>query len=342
MMMENNIPEEPQPIEEYELVDDNKMSSSLLNKFLIFMAVELIIAVFAVGYFLNSSPWGPGVGAAPVETFNPNSHATSDKKTNVPSLKQNGGVLGVQTTVIDDTKTTPAVTYKVVTPGPSTTPSIIPKKQTYKIAVYGDSMVETLGPTCEFIQKDLKAMYPDVEFLLYNYGIGAQNVEAGLNRFEQPFKEDIRNYPAIPELKPDILIIGSFAYNPFSPYDRNQHWIDLTQLVQKAKKVTPNVYMLAEQAPLRATFGDGPSGVNWDTNTSIEHSNKIIEQLENAVGLSKTLNVPLIDVYTPSLVKSKYGKEGNKDYVSAMDGIHYSVEGNEFTADITAKKLVLN
>jgi lysophospholipase L1-like esterase len=99
---------------------------------------------------------------------------------------------------------------------------------------------------------------------------------------------------------------------------------------------------LAEIAPLRADFGRGPTGVNWPPDKAIEHTSKIIDDLENVIGLSKTLNVPLIDAYTPSLVKSKYGKEGDKKYVSISDGIHPSGEGHQFMADLIAKKLQFN
>lgn len=207
-------------------------------------------------------------------------------------------------------------------------------KNSYSIAVYGDSMVDTMGERLEYLEHSLKRLYPSVSFTLYNYGKGSENVEMGLERWNSPLDYQDRHYPSIAEVRPDIIIMGSFAYNPFSPYERDRHWVGLTRLIETAKSVTPNVYMLAEIAPLRNNFGKGPQGVNWDEQTAHTHSGHIIEQLENAVGLTRTLNVPLIDVF--------HASSGNASYVNSSDGIHPSVAGHEFTADIIANTIKLD
>jgi hypothetical protein len=208
------------------------------------------------------------------------------------------------------------------------------RKTSYSIAVYGDSMVDTMGERCEYLEHALKKLYPSVNFTLYNFGKGSENVEMGLSRWNNRLDYQDRHYSSLPEIKPDIIILGSYAYNPFSPYNRDQHWVGLTKLIEVAKSITPNVYVLAEIAPLRGDFGKGPNGVNWDTQTAYEHSGRIVEQLENAVGLARTLNVPLIDVYHASIGKSGLNNAG--------DGIHASVTGHEFTADIIADTIQLN
>jgi len=96
---------------------------------------------------------------------------------------------------------------------------------------------------------------------------------------------------------------------------------------------------LAEIAPKRRGFGFGPNGINWEPATAYEHTGKIIEQLENAVGLSQPLHVPLIDAYTPSLQEEK--KEGRPELINSSDGIHPSVEGHEFIAKIIADTIEL-
>ncbi len=211
--------------------------------------------------------------------------------------------------------------------------------KSYTIAIIGDSMVDTMGEVLGYLDLSLKTKYPDTKFLLYNYGTGAQNVEAGLNRFGSHFNYQSRDYPSLPELKPDILIVGSFAYNPFTPNDRDKHWLTLTQLIQSAQSVSSNVYLLAEIAPLRRDFGKGPQGVNWSDDTNYEHSGRIVEQLQNAVGLSKSLNVPLIDAFTPTFNRST--QEGIRSYVNPSDGIHPSVAGHQFIAEKIAEKLEL-
>lgn len=226
----------------------------------------------------------------------------------------------------------------IVSPIPTPEPTTIPlkphSKNSYSIAIYGDSMVDTMGERLEYLEHSLKRLYPSVNFTLYNYGVGAQHVETGLGRWYSRLDYQDRHYPSITEVHPDIIVIGSFAYNPFSPYDRDRHWIGLTKLVQQTQTVSPNVYMLAEIAPLRSNFGKGPMGVNYDENTAYTHSGWIVEQLENAVGLAKTLHVSLIDAFNPS--------KGHPEYTNPSDGIHPSVSGHEFTADIIANTIQLN
>jgi hypothetical protein len=231
------------------------------------------------------------------------------------------------------------VNYLTPSPTISNGPPSLPSRDLYTVAIIGDSMVDTMGEVLEYLDHSLKQKYPHTRFLLYNYGKGSENVEMGLNRFGSHLTYQDRNYPSLPELKPDILIVASFAYNPFTPYDRDRHWLGLTKLVEQAKNLTSNVYLLAEIAPLRSDFGKGPNGVNWDSQTAYTHSGHIIEQLENVVGLAKTFNIPLIDAFHPSLQSS--GQEGKREYVNPGDGIHPNVAGHTFMAEKIARSINL-
>lgn len=219
-------------------------------------------------------------------------------------------------------------------PTPTPSPVLTTKKKSYKIAVIGDSMVDTMGERLEYLERSLKRKYPLTEFTLYNYGRGAENIEMGLARLNSRFDYQDRHYPTLTEVAPDIIVVGSFAYNPFSPYDRDRHWLSLTKMIEEVKKISPNIYLLAEIAPLRSDFGKGPGGVNYDTDTAFVHSGHIIEQLENAIGLARTLNVPLINTYSAS--------GGRREYVNPHDGIHPSVSGHEFTAEMITNKIDFN
>jgi hypothetical protein len=207
-----------------------------------------------------------------------------------------------------------------------------PSKKNYIIALYGDSMLDVLGDETSYFESQLKKKYPDVTFSFYNYSVGAQNVEDGLLRFHEPYDYRGRAYQAIDRLDPDVIFLGSFAYNPFVPHDRDKHWLTYAKLIEEAKKLGSDVYVVAEIAPLRYDFGNGPQGVNWERAVAYEHSGKIIQQLENAIGLAKNLNVSLIDTYTPSIA-NQGKKEGKAEYVSRLDGIHPSVEGAHFMID---------
>ena len=226
-----------------------------------------------------------------------------------------------------------------LTPTIALTPFIVLKKASYTIAIFGDSMVDTMGERLEYLQKILDSKYPQAKFNLYNYGIGGQNVEQGLARFEISLLNRKRLYPPIPSLVPDVLIIGSFAYNPFSTHDRNRHYMLLKDLINKAKKVSPNVYLLAEIAPLKTGFGKGKNGVNMEEHIALEQALHIIEQLDDVINLSKAQNIPLINVYYESRVDGSYG---NPEFVNKDDGIHPSVAGQLFTAELIAINIKLD
>lgn len=214
-----------------------------------------------------------------------------------------------------------------------------PSKDSYTIAIYGDSMIDTMGESLEYLSIALQRRYPNTSFHYYNYGIGAQNVEMGLARFHSPFSYKTRSFQAISAHHPDIIIIGSFAYNPFSPHFRDQHWRVLNQLVVEAKNTGAEVYMLAEIAPLRNNFGKGPGGVNWPEAVAQTHASHIVEQLENAIYIATDhQKVPLINAYSISKIDGKFG---NRRFVDPHDNIHPSSEGHKLMAELIASKIRL-
>ncbi len=252
-----------------------------------------------------------------------------------------GQIQGVMTDDAVTSQANPPSAVDVPENTPTPTPTKKLSKSYYTIAVFGDSMVDTMGERLEYLEGALKEKYPDTTFFLYNYGIGAQNAEDGLKRFNEDFKYKDRNFPAISKIEEDVIIIGSFAYNPFSPHNKDKHWLNLTQIVKEAqKKRDADVYLLAETAPLRRTFGKGPGGANWDEDTSFKHSGYIVEQLEATISLGKTLNVPVIDAYHKSLKEGSL-KEGKRELVDTHDGIHPGVEGHKFIAEEIANSLKL-
>lgn len=227
----------------------------------------------------------------------------------------------------------------ILTPTITPTPFIVLKKASYSIAIFGDSMVDTMGENLEYLQETLAKKYPQTKFNLYNYGIGGQNVEQGLYRFESSFVNRERQYPPLPQLSPDILIIGSFAYNPFPIHDRNRHYMLLRELVVKASNLPSRLYLLAEIAPLKSGFGKGKNGVNMPEHVAFEHAGHIIEQLDDVINLSNAENISLINVYYESREDGSYG---NPYFVNKDDGIHPSVAGHYFTAESIVEKIKLD
>lgn len=235
------------------------------------------------------------------------------------------------------------LTVPSITPFPKSPQSIPPaltiKKSTYVIAAYGDSMVDTMGEHLEHLQAILKQKYPNTIIKYYNYGVGSENVSMGLARFDKPLLYKERNYPPISGVNADILILGSFSYNPYSPHDPEKHKLELIQLVNHAKKVTGKVYLLAEIAPLNNGFGKGEKGINWGEDRARKQAEDIIEQLDDTVSLAKGLNIPLINVYHLSQTDGQFG---SKLYVNQDDGIHPSDYGHKFMADLIAKTIKLD
>lgn len=212
-----------------------------------------------------------------------------------------------------------------------------PPKEEYLIAFLGDSMIETMGGGLPYVYKKLKDKYPKTDFVLYNYGIGAENMVEAISRFGLPYEYKDRKFEPITERKPDIIVLGSYAYNPLTPFDKNESWLLLAELINKAKATGADVYLLAEQAPIREGFATGVGGVNWPPEISDPHVEKIVQGLKNAVGLAPTMEVGLINVFEASKIEgSEYG---NPEYVATHDGIHYSEEGQEFSAEAIVEAL---
>lgn len=220
----------------------------------------------------------------------------------------------------------------------TTSPAPSHSKSNYTIVLYGDSMVETMGDNLPYLETSLRNRYTKINFKLYNYGIGGENVTQGLARFNQPLSRPNRNFPPVSETKPDIIILGSFSYNPFSPHDKNKHWLALTELVKLFKTTGAKIYLLAEIAPLKLEFGKGEGGINWPQDLTIAQAAHIVEQLEGTVGLAIELEIPIINAFEKSRV---FGQYGQRELVSFHDGIHPSDIGHQFTADLIAQTLIL-
>lgn len=222
----------------------------------------------------------------------------------------------------------------------SVTPTPIKlSKNTYVIAAYGDSMIDTMGENLEHLDAALKEKYGGhVSFKLYNYGIGATNLENGLSRWDSNFVNRKRSFPSISSLHPDVIILGSYSYNPFSPFDPEKQKQLLTQLIEKAKGTGAGVYVLDEIAPLYDGFGMGPKGPNLSTESAHLQAQNILTQLKNVPSVVKKEGVGLIDIlrYTQT-----HGEYGNRYYTNPDDGIHPSDYGQVFTAEKIVGAIVL-
>lgn len=294
----------------------------LAGKTILILSELIVINILVITNLLISNP--------KTETIQPTTYTTASIIPNKPKV-------GFSELLAEN-----PVKPKVLSAQTEATPTPVPQpsKQSYTVAIIGDSMVETMGDSLDYIKADLEKNYPNTGFAMYNYGIGSENIEEALARFDKLFSHGGRNYVALPTLKPDILIIGSWAYNPLVPFDKNKHYQDLIEMGARAKQISPDtkVYMLAEIAPLKSGFGTGPGGVNWPAELANEQVVKITEQMQNVLVAAHDLDIPLIDVYDGSKIEgTNYGQE---QYVSTHDHIHPSILGQEFTAENITQSLI--
>jgi lysophospholipase L1-like esterase len=205
--------------------------------------------------------------------------------------------------------------------------SISNKTGNFTIAIFGDSMVDTMGTGLPYLDNFLKNYYPQSSFKLLNYGIGAENVVAAQQRFGGSFSYKDRNYPSVLSSNADIFIIGSFAYNPIDNTDEYENSLRniLSQFLTTGKKV----YFLATIAPLKSQFGVGPGGINWPPDTAWTHATKIQEHMERGIKVAQSLGVPVIDCYHATL---NANGEGVATHVNSHDGIHPSISGHNYIA----------
>ncbi len=207
------------------------------------------------------------------------------------------------------------------------------------IAAIGDSMTDLMGPGLPYLETVLQNYYPRAEFNLLNYGVGAENIEKGLERIKNDYTYKERHYSSLASVNPDIVIIESFAYNPFENQEAelNRHWLALTRMVDFIKSQTKaQIIILITIAPTKEKFGQGPGGVNWPQDLAWQQANRINQYLENAVRFAQPTGLPLVDVYHQTLLSNG---EGNLDYISSHDHIHQNEAGNKLVARLLGRKI---
>jgi len=199
----------------------------------------------------------------------------------------------------------------------------ITRKSSYTIAVLGDSMVDTLGPGVPHLKSALKSVFPRTSFTIYNYGVGGTNIDYGLARLTSDYLYLDTPVPALVNRYPDIVVVESFAYNPYS-FDEGaleKHWLALASIVDNLKKRVPDVKIIiaATISPDSTTFGDGAANLAYSREDKQKKTDIIKSYLQNAIRFAQSQNLPLADAYTPSLAQpAKYINPG--DHIHPSDG----------------------
>lgn len=257
----------------------------------------------------------------------------------ISPLPTNGNVLGLETTAIP----TPSPS---TTPMPTMTPAPIPlisRKRNVTIAVLGDSMVDTLGPDIPHLKTKLEAAYPATRFTMFNYGVGGTNIGYGIERLTNSYAYLGSQVPSLVSQHPDIVVIESFAYNPFPDADGgiDRHWLSLAKVIDVLKGQLPQtkIVIAATIAPNAKVFGDGAAGISFSTDDKWQRVDVIKKYLESTTRFARSQHLPLADAYHPSL-----GSDGNGNlaYINAGDHIHYSDAGRALLATVVTNAIVAN
>lgn len=218
-------------------------------------------------------------------------------------------------------------------------------KKVYKIALLGDSMTDTAGEGCPLLRQELKKHYPEIEFDLYNYGVGGTRVGYGLWRLTNDYEFNDKHYPALVNLEPDIVLVESFAYNNGHDSTREDglsHFRDMHyQIVETLKEKThAQVVHVVTIAPDLDRFLESVSNYK-NTPASIRRwmAEDRVLYLEEMIKIAGELNTPLVNVYQASLDAAKQGTPLGR-WITPKDWIHPGEEGHQFIAETIAKVFV--
>lgn len=236
----------------------------------------------------------------------------------------------------------------VATPSPTLSPSPTPtplrtNKRSYTIAFLGDSMIDTMGPGLPAVKSRLQSVYADTNFTLLNYGVGGTNIDYGIQRITSGYTYLGNQIPAVADIHPDIVVLESFAYNPFPDANSvDRHWIALSNAVNTLRSAIPGVKIIiaATIAPNSKVFGDGAPGIAFGEMDKIQRTAIIKEYLESTVKFAKGERLPLADAYHASLDANG---DGLLSYINGGDHIHYSDAGRALFAQkvVNALQIVL-
>lgn len=250
-------------------------------------------------------------------------------------MANTAAILGAQTSL--SPTNTPTPTQKVSSKKPEK------KKTSVTIALLGDSMTDTLGKDAKELIGAVRTIYPDLTTRILNYGVGGANLEDAITRITADHTYLGVTYPPLATQKPDIIVIESCGYNPFTKPEGalDRHWLALAHMVDAVRAHLPNtkIIIAATIAPNDTVFGDGAAGLSFGQNDKKQRVAVIKQYLDNAIRFAKSERIPLADAYTPSL-----GPDGNGklEYINAGDHIHYSPKGRTLMAQKIAEAIAQN
>ena len=204
----------------------------------------------------------------------------------------------------------------------------IPVKRAYLTFIVGDSEVAALGKNANQLREDLIAVYPEHEFVNYNYGFGSTNILTVPDRLEKTTTYLGETFPPINEQVFDLIIFESFAYNPLSEYPLAEGLKKQTEILDMSIKAVIKkhpgsvVAIMVPIAPSEEFFAQGV--INLTPEVRKQWVEERVAYIKNAIEFAEKNNIPLINVYEKSLTAD--GKADLK-YINPSDYIDPSIEG---------------
>ncbi|OGM25887.1 hypothetical protein A2962_00470 [Candidatus Woesebacteria bacterium RIFCSPLOWO2_01_FULL_39_61] len=207
-------------------------------------------------------------------------------------------------------------------------PPKIPYSRAYRIMLVGDSIIASLGPNAQLLRQHLIELYPEHEFVNYNYGFGATSIETLPERLSQETTYKEQKFQSILSQGFDLIIIETFAYNPLPQYSDGEglakHISTLDESIKQIilKKPEAVVTIMTPIAPSKTLFAKGVYDLTpieraeW-AEERIVYINKVIEY-------AREKQIPLINVYEKSLTPQG---EADLKYINPDDYIHPSAAG---------------
>jgi len=223
---------------------------------------------------------------------------------------------------------------------PLPTPTLAKSNQSYKLALIGDSMIDTLSS--DICQKSLTSYFPQTNFNLLKYGYGSTTIESALKRLTEMTVYLGKNYASVLSQNPDLIVIESFAYNNYGNSESgiNRYRQALTNIIKVINDQSPKtkIVLAATIAPNSISFGNGLKDIHFSALEKIEKTNTIKLYLQNLINFGSENNLPVANAYQSSL----FNQEGLESLISSGDHLHPSPLGTQLFCDTLAKTIFDN
>jgi len=219
---------------------------------------------------------------------------------------------------------------------------IVPKAQSYRIIMVGDSIVNALGLNANALRLDLIKYYPGSEFVTYNYGYPSTNVLSLYQRLTETTNDGTKDNQAILTQQFELIIIESFGNNPLSQFPLaeglQKQNDELERSVRAILAQKPNA-ALAFLTPIALDANNYARG-SRDLSPSVRKQwvAERVAYIDNHRKFAEEKGIPVIDVYKASL-KPDGTVDGS--YISG-DYIHPSQKGIELISQTIADYIFNN